>query len=195
MRHATPIRRSWSRQVLAGLVLAVAMVGGCRRTPPRTMPEMPALEVPPPPARTIEPTDAQLLPPVPLVDPPATAERPRTAPPAPPRDASRPENRPEPVTETAKPAEEPKPATTTLQTTTANREGEVDRRIRAVLQTATADLSRIDYRRLNPDAQLQYDTAKSLIRQSEEALKSRNLAFAQTTADKAATIASQLSGR
>jgi len=155
---------------------------------------MPALEVPPPPARNIEPTDAQLLPPMPLVDPPATAERPQTAPPVAPRDASRPENRPEPVTETAKPAEEPKPANT-LQSTTANREGEVDRRIRAVLQTATTDLNRIDYRRLNPDAQLQYDTAKSLIRQSEEALKSRNLAFAQTTADKAATIASQLSGR
>jgi outer membrane biosynthesis protein TonB len=195
MRHVSPVHGSWFRLASAGFVLAVAIAGGCRRPPPRTVPEMPALEVPPPPPRNVEPADAQFPPPVSLVDPPArTVERPQTTPPAPPRDATRPDSRPEPVAETAKPAEDPKP-TTTLQTTTTNREGEVDRRIRTLLQTATADLNRIDYRRLNPDAQLQYDTAKSLIRQSEEALKTRNLAFAQTTAEKAATIASQLSGR
>ena len=66
---------------------------------------------------------------------------------------------------------------------------------RATLQTATADLNRVDYRKLNADVQLQYDTAKGFVRQAEEALKTKNLGFAQTMAEKAATIASQLAGR
>jgi hypothetical protein len=190
MRRVTTFRRRWFNPASAGLLLAIAVAGGCRRPPARTV-----LEVPPAPPRDLEPTDAQAPEPLPLVDAPArTVERPRTTPPVPTRDASRPESRPEPAAEAAKPAEDAKPLTT-LQTTTTNQEGEVDRRIRGLLQTATNDLSRVDYRRLNPDAQLQYDTVKSLIRQSEEALKSRNLAFAQTTAEKAATIASQLAGR
>jgi uncharacterized protein (DUF885 family) len=64
-----------------------------------------------------------------------------------------------------------------------------------MLQAAGADLNRIDYRRLSPDTQLQYDTAKGFIRQAEDALRSRNLMFAQTMAEKAATLANQLLGQ
>jgi len=121
-------------------------------------------------------------------------ERPRVAaPPAPPRDV-KPEPRPEPVVEQKPVVEEPRPAAT-LQTTSTDREAELERRVRALLQSATADLNRVDYRKLNTDVQLQYDTAKSFVRQAEEALKSRNLVFAQTMGEKAATLASQLAGR
>ena len=60
---------------------------------------------------------------------------------------------------------------------------------------ATAELSRIDYRALNPDARTQYDTAKRFIRQADDAIRSKNLVFAKSFADKAATIAAQLGGR
>ena len=94
--------------------------------------------------------------------------------------------------EQPKPPEETRSPATTLQTTTADREGELERRIRASLKTATDVLNRVDYRKLNADVQLQYDTAKSFIRQAEDALKTKNLVFAQTMADKAVTLAGQL---
>jgi len=68
-------------------------------------------------------------------------------------------------------------------------------RVRASLKTAADVLNRVDYRKLNADVQLQYDTAKSFIRQAEDALKNKNLVFAQTMADKAVTLAGQLAPR
>ncbi len=183
------------RGMRAGVTAALALVlvgGACRRPPVRTVPPMPALEVPPAPPRNVEPTEAQVSVPVPLVDAPArTVERPRV--PQPTAQRERTEPRPEPPAEPSRP-DEAKP-TATLQTTTTDRESEVERRIRGLLLAALNDLNRIDYRKLNPDPQLQYDTAKSFIRQSEDALKTKNFVLAQTMAEKAATLASQLGPR
>ena len=44
----------------------------------------------------------------------------------------------------------------------ADREGELERRIRASLKTAADVLNRVDYRKLNADVQLQYDTREEL---------------------------------
>lgn len=157
---------------------------------------MPALDVPPPPARDPELVEVQAPPIVPLIEAPAriVPERPRV--PAPPRDTAKTDPpKPEPVPSTAKPADDARPAGTVLQTTRAGREDEVERRIRAVLATAAADLGRVDARRLDPDMQVQYDTAKGFVRQAEDALKARNLVFAETNANKAAVLAAQLTGR
>ena len=179
----------------AAVVAAALLVGGCRRPQVRTEPAPPALDMPTPPPRDVEPTDAQVPPLVPLVDvPPRTVERPRTPTPAT-RDGGRAEPRPESPAEPLKPVEEPRPATTTLQTASTEQEAELERRVRAMLQTAGADLNRIDYRRLNPDEQHQYDTVKSFIRQAEDALRDKNLVFAQTMAEKATTLTKQLPAR
>ena len=103
--------------------------------------------------------------------------------------------KPEPAPEQPKPAEEVRSPATTLQTTPADREGELERRVRASLKTAGDVLNRVDYRKLNADVRLQYDTAKGFIRQAEDALKSKNLVFAQTMADKAVTLSGQLAPR
>jgi hypothetical protein len=187
--------QQWLAAVAVGAALAV---GGCRTPQVRTVPEMPALEVPPPPPRNVEPADAAVPQPIPLVEAPA-----RTAPPpppvvlpSPPKEAVRVDPpKPEPVPEQPKPPEETRSPATTLQTTTADREGELERRVRASLKTAADVLNRVDYRKLNADVQLQYDTAKSFIRQAEDALKTKNLVFAQTMADKAVTLAGQLAPR
>ena len=71
----------------------------------------------------------------------------------------------------------------------------MERGIRATLSRAANDLSRVDYRVLNSDARDQYNTAKSFIDQAEKAAKARNLVFAKTLAEKAAAIATQLSGK
>ena len=66
--------------------------------------------------------------------------------------------------------------------------------MRATLSRATTDLNRVDYRTLNADARAQYDTAKRFIRQSEDAVRAKNMLFAKTVADKAAAIGAQLAG-
>jgi len=94
------------------------------------------------------------------------------------------------------PAEEPRPpAGPVLQSTPAGREDELERRIRALLTAASSDLGRVDARRLDPDLLNQYDTVKGFVRQAEEALKAKNLIFAETNANKAAVLAAQLAGR
>ena len=67
--------------------------------------------------------------------------------------------------------------------------------IRQQLAKASSDLTRVDYRALNADARTQYDTAKGLVRQAEDALRAKNLVFARSLADKAATLATQLAGK
>ena len=97
--------------------------------------------------------------------------------------------------ESKAPEEPAKSPPTTLQTSPAGAEGEMERSIRVTMGRATADLNRIDYRLLNPDARNQYDTAKNFTRQAESAISSKNLTFAKTLADKAAALAAQLAGK
>jgi hypothetical protein len=187
------------QMLLAAVAVCVALTaGGCRHPQARTVPEMPALDVPPPPPRDVAPADAAVPQPIPLIEVPARTapEPPRVPPPSPPRDAVRADPpKPEPAPEQPKPAEEVRSPATTLQTTPADREVELERRVRASLKTAGDVLNRVDYRKLNADVQMQYDTAKSFIRQAEDALKTKNLVFAQTMADKAVALSGQLASR
>jgi hypothetical protein len=172
-------------------------MSGCIRGQAKSLPDIPALDVPAPPARVVEATEQEPPPPVGLVDEPArAAPRPRPAPP--PRTDAKPEppkGDQAPVDAAAKPPEEPARPPATLQTAPAQREAEVERRVRGLLTQATADLSRIDLRRLDADAKLQYDTAKRFVNQAEDALRAKNLVFASNLADKAAALAAQLAGR
>jgi hypothetical protein len=189
---------------VAGLALLGAVVisgafsvPGCARVHAKATPDMPALDVPAPPPREVETTEVEPPPPVGLVQEPARSVPPR--PPAPPvREQPRPDApraeqpKPEqPVAEPPKPLEEP-PRPTTLQTTPVTAEAAVERGIRATLARASNDLNRIDYRVLNADARMQYETAKSFVHQAEEAIHRQNLVFAKTVADKAAALAAQL---
>jgi len=185
------------------MLLVSALACGCVRARANTTPDAP-LDMPEPPPRDVAPNDVEPPPPVPLVPEPARSALPRpTAPREQPKpDPPKPEPAkvepplPEPAAEPPpRTADDPAKAPTTLQTTPATEEAEVERGIRAALMRAAADLSRINYRALNPDAQTQYDTAKRFIRQADDAIRSKNLVFAKSFADKAATIAAQLGGR
>ena len=87
------------------------------------------------------------------------------------------------------------PLAGTLQTGPTGSEGELERAIRATIARAAGDLKRVDYRGLNPDARVQYDTAKRFVQQAEDAVRLKNLGFARNLADKAAALATQLAGR
>ena len=69
---------------------------------------------------------------------------------------------------------------------------ELERAIRARMAQAGRDLDRTDYRALNAERRTQYDTAKRFLQQADDALKVKNLVFAEQLADKAATLAAAL---
>jgi outer membrane biosynthesis protein TonB len=180
--------------------LAAVALSGCTHAQAKVTPDAP-LDVPAAPPRDIEAAESEPLPPVPLVQEPARNAPPRTRPPAtrePPKPETPKPEPPKPETppvEPPKPVEEPPKPPTTLQTTPPTAEGEVERAIRAAITRANADLSRVDYRALNADARTQYDTAKRFILQADDAMHAKNLVFAKTVADKAATLAAQLASR
>ena len=178
------------------------LASGCASLSAKSAADLPALEVPPPPPRTVEPADTEPTPPATLPDEPsrrAPVAAPRRSPPTPPP-APRPETREAPKTEPplpVTPAVDPKPAEPpkTLQTTSAEEEGRENQLIRALLAKASNDLKRIDYQRLDTDARTQYDTAKRFVTQAENALRTKNLVMARSIADKAAALAAQLAGK
>lgn len=198
----TPRRRTDSLfvSVFSVVLLLVPLVSGCARAKAKTVPEAPALDVPAPPARTVETSDVDASPPVPLPPPPPEpAKRPPPRPrPAPPRQERSADPRAEAPKADAPPAEAQKPGEappTNLQTTPSGAEGDVERAIHATLARATSDLNRVNYRGLNRDARTQYDTAKRFIEQADGAVREKNLVFARNLADKAAGLAAQLAGR
>ena len=73
--------------------------------------------------------------------------------------------------------------------------GTEERPIRERLTVAQSNLSRVDYSKLSTDGRSQYEQSKRFIQQAEQALKDQNFIFAQTLADKAATLAAELLGR
>jgi hypothetical protein len=73
--------------------------------------------------------------------------------------------------------------------------GSEERPIRERLTVAQTNLSRVDYAKLSTDGRSQYEQSKRFIQQAEQALKDQNFVFAQTLADKAATLAAELLGR
>jgi hypothetical protein len=186
-----------------GWVLAGALTAsGCLGAQAKTIPEIPPLDVPAAPPRHVEANEPEMPPPLSLPDEPSPSQPSRQAPvPAQRADAPR-AAEPKPGTPPVEPpkvseegAKPPVSPPSTLQTTPTQREVEVERHVRQQLTHASGDLNRIDYQALNTDARTQYDTAKRFVAQAEDALRARNLVFANNLAEKAAALASQLVSR
>ena len=175
-----------------GISLALG-ASGCAKAKAASVPDGPPLQVPEPPQRVLAPVE----------EPPATAATPEAEPPAPVAAAPRP----------ARPASEPKPpaappvaaqapvppargsAETRELRPTSPANPATERSVRDLLTKASRDLGQVNYGRLSADGRVQYEQAKRFSAQAEEALKQRNLIFAATLADKAATLAIELLGR
>ena len=163
------------------------MAGCAAKAAPLGPTGLPALDVPEPPTRlVVPPTEPDIVPPVEAV-PPATSEvkppRPRETPP--PRTATPPPTDP-PVVDPPVVAPPPPVLSTSADTTN------LEKRVRDKLAQAIADLGQVNRLNLGTDARGQYDSALRFIRQSEEALKVKNLVYASQLADKAATMAALL---
>jgi hypothetical protein len=191
-----------SKTSLFWLLVAVPLAAtGCTHASAKTTPETPALDMPAPPPRDVEPAEAETPPPPVPAPTPAPVDPSRGTPARPRPPAAQPSTPPAPQQPAPPPAAPPAPQPShaeppaVLQAAPATAEGETERGIRAVLVRANTDLSRVDYRTLNADARTQYDTAKRFARQADDAMRAKNLVFAKNMADKAAALAAQLAGR
>lgn len=174
-----------------GSACATRTASSARREPLAVPPAPPRVLVPPAPGPTTEPvvSDPEPVPQLPTASRRSRESRTEPKP-------AQPETPPAPAE-----AEAPKPAASTgapppeLRTVEGPDEGKATRQVRDTIERAGRTLGGIDYRALSQQAKLQYDMAKRFIEQSEEALKTRNYTAAQLMADKAETIARELSGR
>jgi len=195
MRRPMPAARTGHETAFllrAAIVALACAASACVSAQAKGDPGGPALAPPAPPPHTIIPVE--------IVEAPASAPalpaptpvivRPMARPPAPKPDkpVEKPVDKPDPAA-AAPPTAAPAP-TAPLQTT-AN-VTELERAIRARMAQAGRDLDRTDYRTLNAERRTQYDTAKRFLQQAEDALKVKNLVFAEQLADKAATLAAAL---
>ena len=190
---------------------AVAMVpilSGCASLSAKgKAPELPAMNVPPPPPRVIQPTPEPLPEPVadlPPAPPNANAPRGGSRPPAsrPPAQAEAPKADPKPVEPPPPAPQEPAPAPTTpippsaqLRTPQTADTNNSEKAIGATVVRARELLKNVDYRILNSERKKAYDDANRYMRQAEDAVKEGNLVFALSLANKAETLAKELAGK
>jgi hypothetical protein len=174
-----------------------AGAAGCVKTQAKTVPDGPPLEVPAPPARVIAAAEEPIAtaPAEPLEPAPAPASTTR-------RPVRRPENRepaqkPEPTPPADAPLPQAAPAEPAVTTPvpTLRAPGSAEKPIRDLVIRAQRDLARVDYAKLTEAGKTQYEQSKRFAEQAEQALKDQNFPFAQTLADKAATLAAELLGR
>jgi hypothetical protein len=191
---------------LAALAL-VPMLSGCSALSAKgRAPDLPPMNVPPPPERVIEPAPVPLPEPVPDLPaaPPVTSNT-RNAPrPPATRSASQTEAKPaDPKPVEPPPPQDPAPVpqppsaapTAQLLTPQTADKNNAEKTIRAVLARAGGLLANVDYRLLNNERKKAYDDSQRYIKQSEDALKEGNFVFAQAVAAKAETLARELAGK
>jgi hypothetical protein len=183
---------------VAWAMLAAGM-SGCAILHARSRTAGPPLDMPVPPARVV-PIESQ---PIVAAEPPTVDDVPTQTPPTldktPTPTPARVDREPAPPARqqapadtgaaTAPPPAPPQPPPV-LQTTANPTEAE--QRTRTALEYAKRDLGRIDLKRLNGEAQRQYQIAQRFVQQAEDALRARNAVFAEQLADKAQTLAAAL---
>jgi hypothetical protein len=177
-----------SRLACAVVVVLAVTASGCVSAQAKGEPGGPALAPPVPPPRTVVPVEIAPEPAAPPAEPSPTpvVVRPTARPPS--LKTDRPVEKPEP----AATAPQPAPAAPPLPLQTTGNVTEVEKTIRARMAQASRDLDRTDSRALSGERRAQYDTARRFLQQADEALKVKNLVFAEQLADKAATLAAAL---
>ena len=182
---------SWLAIIL-GVGISAASAAGCAKARAATVPDGPPLAMPQPPPRVFAPVGPEEpLAAVPVETPTAEAptvpQRPRPRP----RQVASETEKPEPTPAPAQPApEQPRE----LRAASTPGDAEAEKKIRALLLTASRNLGNVDYQKLSVAGREQYDQAKSFGEQAGEALTLRNYVFAETLADKAAKLATELLG-
>jgi len=179
----------WRAISVVGIVVASA----CSSNPARTSTAVP-LEIPEPPPRVA-------MDPVPAAEPRAesvpvpasrpTAEIPTNAPPRTAAAAPAPAPPPTQTVPVIEPTTRTAPPPDLLPAGPPGRKPTVTQVLDAVTRTKQK-LDAIDRRRLNSGRRADYDSARRFLAQAEEAVKGNNLMLAESSAEKAETLADGL---
>ena len=178
---------------IAHVALLLSLAGCSTRARAQALPDGPPLAVPVAPAHEIVIEQIAEAPPpepepepVPVQPPPRpTGTRTQVSKPAPRPETTPPPNEPAAVTP------QPPPEAPVLRAQPAAAAGD-ERKVQDLLKKATTDLNRVDYKKLSDDGKVQYDQSKRFNDQAQQAIKERNIVFALTLAEKAATLAAEL---
>lgn len=184
-----------ARSGVVCLLVAVACTG-CFRPRVAAAPTAPPLTVPEPPERVFlppeEPLPAEALVPVEAPVPTVAPAAPR--PPAPRRAGGPPQEEPRVDTPPAAQGGPPDPSRE-LRASPSAGDAQAERAVRDTLARSTRDLGRVSVARLSVDGRAQFEQARRFAQQAEQALNARNVFFAATLADKAASLAADLANR
>jgi hypothetical protein len=188
------MHRKFLHRAVCVLSCAV-LAGGCGKKRVQTVADGPALVMPPPPSRVFapiedeEPLAAERAPDTPTRAPAVnTTTKPAARPK--PAEPERPEQAP-PVPAVASPPEPPRE----LRTASAPADPESERKILEMLKRASSTLGTVYYQGLSVARREQYEQIKGLMIEAEKAIKERNFPLAETLADKASKLATDLVGR
>lgn len=182
-------------------IAASLMAGGCASASAKgKAKDVPALNMPAPPPRVIQPSPEP--PPEPVNDLPAVAPMPPPTPsprasrPAPRPPAEKPvEKPPEPVAEPPPPPVAQPPVAPPAQLRTPQDTTNATRAVQATIDRAKNMLAGINKDSLSDERKKAFEDAKRFIVEAEAAIKQGNLVFAQGVATKAETLARELAGR
>ena len=167
--------------------LLVLLTGCGTKARAEVIPEGPPLAVPTAPAHQIAVEQVAEAPepePPPAPEPAVSPKPTVTAPPPRPRAEAPP----------TPPAATPQPETATVRVAPAptSTSAADERKVRDLMGKASADLARVDYKRLSKEGQAQYDQSKRFSEDAQAAIKERRFEYALTLAEKAADIAAEL---
>ncbi|HXW05387.1 MAG TPA: hypothetical protein VD833_09150 [Vicinamibacterales bacterium] len=185
------------RALVVGLLAVTAAACSTTRAHVRVE-EAPPLEVPPVPARVIEPAppaQPPVLEPVPDLPSSTTTEPPRRPATAKERAGTdpKPESKPESPPDAS--AANPPPPVPPLRTAASPEPEVAQQQVRDVLDRARKILDTIHYQGLSQERRDNYEAVKGFITEAEAALKAGNIVQAKALADRAETTAKALGGR
>jgi outer membrane biosynthesis protein TonB len=190
--------------LFAVILAALAASTACASAQAKSPADHPNLEVPPVPPRVIESKPLEPPPPEPVEELPPVSPLPPRPRPAP-RETVKAEPKPPeqaPATATAAPADQPPPVAAPaappvpqLRTPGSVDDAEAARQVHDVIERAKRALGLIDYRHLSTERRSQFDNARMMVTQAENALKKSDFEFARNLAEKADRLATELQGR
>ena len=189
------MHRKFLHRAVCVLSCAV-LAGGCGKKRVQTVADGPALTMPLPPSRVFapiedeEPLASSAVPDASPARPPAV--NPTAKPPARPRPAEAERTEQAPPAPAVAPTPEPPRE---LRTASAPADPESERKILDLLKRASSTLGNVYYQGLSAARREQYEQIKGLMIEAEKAMKERNFPLAETLADKAVKLATDLVGR
>jgi hypothetical protein len=185
-----------NRVTLGLLVLAGAASAACASATAKAAPDRPALEVPAPPAKVVEPAQqAEPDPaPVPELPPPLPTPRP---PRQPARETAKPDTKQEAATTAETPAAPvaPVPAPPQLRPGNTPDPSEAQKQAQIAVDRSRQVLSSLNPKQVPKDKKAVFDGAHNMQKLAEEALKKSDFENAKKLAEKVESTARELGAR